>query len=382
MSPLHQALSSLAELDGFPCVSILFANDPTDPRQGFASRRWLLRRAEDQLASAGIAGREAQDLLDPLAEGGTWSASARGVALYRWRTGSRGGWRDGSQYLELPVALDEIAVVGSHAHIAALLPALSTEDWFYILAASLHQVRLFEASGETIHLLPTPELPAQLTDVVGTDWKDSNTQMRTGVAGPKRGGGVFHGHGGRADDAKEEVARFVQRIDHGLSPYLERGSAPLVVAAVDYIGAMFKSGAHGKRIVGVVAGSPDGIDERVLLERSRDFACAVFRRRVDQATARCRESMGGERASADLAQILAAGFEGRIELLLVEGGRSVWGAYDRLNRVVDPAPPAGQSAEELVNLAVLLCLRTGGTAYDVAAGSLPDRQPAAALFRY
>lgn len=378
-TPSREDLRSLVSQPRFPSVSILFRTERSTPRKAPAKVKSLLREAREQLRAAGIERQEAEDVLRPatalLDDLGRWQRPSDGAALYV--TG------EGCRHYELPYEPRERVAVSAYPQITGLLPLFSAEGWFYVLAISQSQVRLFEATRDRIAQIPTPGLPGKLTDVVGSEFEDASVHIHTAGGGGMRSAPAYHGTGAQVDAQKEEVGRFLKRIDSGLKRYLRRGEAPLVLAAVDWEMSAYRELSRLRNLApDGIAGSPDELAPEQLHARAWPVVEPVLQAPVERALVRCRELLGGPRASTDLAEILGAGEEGRIDILLLAASAERWGGYDVLNRLILEDLPAGEQREELLNLAAVLCLRGDGSAFEVARERLPDSALAAAIFRY
>jgi hypothetical protein len=98
----------------------------------------LLRRAEEQLLAHGLRPQEAQNLVQPvqqlLANHAFWQRQSHGLGLF-----------PAPQVFlayRVPLPLDEVVVVAHRFHIKPLLPLLSGDGHFFVLALSQKEVRL------------------------------------------------------------------------------------------------------------------------------------------------------------------------------------------------------------------------------------------------
>ena len=137
--PVEEFKMLMAERPGW-CVSLFM---PTH-RGGEGTRedpirfQNLLRLAEERLVEKGMRTVDARSLLGPARslEGYSpfWRHLNDGLAMYL----AQGVFR----YYALPIPLAEQLVVAEHFYIKPLLPLLSGDGRFYVLALSQNQVRL------------------------------------------------------------------------------------------------------------------------------------------------------------------------------------------------------------------------------------------------
>ena len=85
--------------------------------------------------------------------------------------------------------------------------------------------------------------------------------------------------------------------------------------------------------------------------------------------------------SIRLEDILAAAFEGRVDAVVVAENETLWGKF-RPGEPLEAHESADGLDEDLVNLAAVQTLRTGGRAFSVPRAHMPRQAAAVALFRY
>src|SRR5207245_40513 len=69
----------------------------------------------------------------------------------------------------LPITVDEQAVVGDHFHVTPLLPLLTNDGRFYVLAISQKNVRLLQGTRQTIQEVDLPGVPTSFDEAVAYD---------------------------------------------------------------------------------------------------------------------------------------------------------------------------------------------------------------------
>ena len=82
-----------------------------------------------------------------------------------------------------------------------------------------------------------------------------------------------------------------------------------------------------------------------------------------------------------LEEILAAARDGRVDSLLIAADETIWGHFDE-GRGIAAARGTPNGEEDLLNLAAVMTLATGGTAFSLPRDKLPRSVPAAAALRY
>ena len=105
------------------------------------------------------------------------------------------------QYFRFPHRFKELVVVADHFHIKSLLPLLSGDKRFYLLALSQNQARLFQGSGYSVAEIDLKGVPDSLAEAVGYDER----------------GAIFRGHGEGTDNAKNKILEYFRQIDKSVT---------------------------------------------------------------------------------------------------------------------------------------------------------------------
>lgn len=382
------SVQELIDDRGAPRISIFLPTHERGPetKQDPIRLSNLLDEAQAALEGGG-SGREADGILAParalLKDEDFWQHQSRGLALFIGP--------DGMRRYRLPIELREKVVVSERFHVKPLLPLLTGDGRFHILALSQGRVRLFDASRDSIRAIDLHDVPESLRDVVGYDWEEQSLQFhaanRGTNAGPGGGAGpgvVFHGQGSAKDDTKPEVRKYVQAVDRGIMGLLHDRSRPLVLAAVDYVAAMYRSVSKYPNIMqAIVEGNPDRSTPEDLRDRAWSIVEPQFQAVRDAATARYRELGGGNKGhtSDELETIVPAAFAGRVQTLFVARDVEQWGRYDPTTTKLLLHGKRGNGDDDLLDVAAAETLVRDGEIYALDAEDMPG-SPIAAIFRY
>jgi hypothetical protein len=339
----------------------------------------LVGEADERLEELGHrAGNLTGQMRLLLERGDFWRGQSDGLALF-----AAPGYL---RAFRLPLSFDELVVVGASAYVTPLIPALGDER-FYVLAISQGSVRLISATryGADEVDLSDAAIPTSLDEALRyDDFEKSNLPRHPTQRRPDTGGRTLqHGHGPGEADLKNEIVRYFQAVDGGVSKLLGTSRAPLVVAAVDYQMPIYRQiSSYAHILERGVEGNPEQLSAADLAERARPIVEPHFRSRVDQAVERFGNALGTGLASCDLAEVLAGAYAGRIDILLVCKGEQRWGIFDLTTSSVEidsePRPPD----VELIDLAVRTTVTRGGTVYVIHREQMPCDDPVAALFRF
>ncbi len=377
-------LETLASPDGDPpFVSLLapthrFGADVEVDRLAWKN---VVSGAEDALAERAMRRPEITDLLAPARalqhDGLAWQHMGDGLAMYL-----RPGWH---RTLRVPIALPELVSVGDRFLLGPLLPMVSGDEHFLVLALSQRSLRLFEGSRQRIAQVELAGVPTDLRDVVAPPEPRSDTMARPATSGGGTSGrAVFYGHGAADEDyRKDDLVSFLREVADGLHRVLAGKTAPLVLVGLEDLVATYREVNGYRNLVGTAITS--NADEMSADDLHRS-AWSVVERRVDaardQAVSVFRQLQGTQRVSGDPEVVRQAAHEGRVETLFMTADPWCWRQDETGQLRVVEMGRAGPFAEcERLDATAVDTLRTGGrvhaTPSQVVAGS-----DVAAVFRY
>lgn len=347
-----------------------------DTEQNSIRLKNLVRRAEEGLAARGLRTPEIQEMLaparklvdDPL----FWQRQSDGFALFLSP--------DIFRFYRLPLSFQELAVVSPRFYFIPLLPLLTGEGRFYILALSQNRIRLMEATRHTVDEVDAEALLPSFAEVLQFDHFERQLQFRTGTPSGRVGArpAMFHGHDPSEDD-KVRILRWFHRIDDDLPELLRRSGAPLVLAGVEYLLPLYKeANSYPHLLEEGVTGNPDDARPEELHVKAWPIVERIFTKSREQAAERYGQLAGTGQTSVDLEEILTAAYHGRVDVLFLATDAKVWGHFipDGENT------PAEEADEDLLNLAAVQTLLNGGVVHAVEKDLMPEEGALCAIFRY
>jgi hypothetical protein len=140
----------------------------------------LLADAEERLVDEGLRRPTARDLLEParnlLDDNLFWQHQSDGLAIFL-STGS-------SHMYRLPLDFEELVVISAQFHIKPLLPVLSGDGQFFILAISQDEVRLLQGTRYNVDEVDLEGLPPSLAEALRFDDPEKQFQFHTATRPP------------------------------------------------------------------------------------------------------------------------------------------------------------------------------------------------------
>ncbi|MDO8691958.1 MAG: hypothetical protein Q7R39_18465 [Dehalococcoidia bacterium] len=341
----------------------------------------LLKVVEERLLARGIRTSEVEKLLAPaeqlLPDGLFWTHTSDGLAMFISPTLFR--------YYRVPLSFEESVTISNRFHIRALLPLLSGEGRFYLLALGQNQVRFFESTHFRITELKSNAIPKNLAEALQYDDMEKQLQFHTGTAattGGKRSA-MFHGHGAGAELDKEYLREFFGRINAGLHEMLKDKRDPLLLAGVEYLFPIYaEANSYPYLLDEGVAGNPEEQSPQELLKHAWPIAQRYFLREQEDRLSQYEQLVGIGRSSNDVQEIVPAACAGRVDCLFVGLDGGIPGRFDPVSCRVDLGSGPDGFQEDLLDFAAVQTILHGGTVYPLESKRLPGGASLAAVFRY
>lgn len=375
-------LATLATAAKDICVSIFLPTERrgVETQQNPIRFKNLLREAEEKLLATGMRGQDAKDLLKPIQELDEyefWQHQSDGLAIFI----------SGNvfSYYCVPLNFSELVVVNDRFHLKPLLPLLTGDGQFYVLALSQNQVRLFQGSRYSVNEMDLENVPQSIAEALKYDDPEKSLQFHTGTS-PGGGGdraAVFHGQGAGNDEQKDNLLRYFRKVNDGLQELLKNQQFPLVVAGVDYLLPIYKQANTYPHLMDEgITGNPEELQAEELQQQAWNIVQPYFDQAQHEAVERYQAMAGTGQTASNIPEAVSAAYYQRVDSLFVPVGQQKWGQFDpETGRVeVHPQPETGD--EDLMDLAAVYTLLNGGTVYAVEPEQIPGEAPLAAVLRY
>jgi hypothetical protein len=342
----------------------------------------VLAKAADALRTAGLKERQVIKLLAPASRLQTdkyfWEHQMEGLAFFRTP-------RKAFTFC-IPVVPEEQVVIGSRLHLKPLFSLFAGNGRFYALALGRSHARLYLGTRFSVLEQAVPRLPSDASAALRRRQARRQLQLHT-TAGARPGGGtqpaVFHGQGNGKEREKEEILRFYRLLDREVSRVLRGERAPLVLVGLEYLCPIYRT---TNSYAGLMEPWVDLNAENLTSQELHTAAWGVvepyfkdLERRRTQAFQSLSQS---GKASGDIREIVPAAVYKRVDTLFLPLGRSVHGRFDRSTGAVSLGESERNDEEDLLDLAAVQTLKSGGSVLTVRPEDVPGGSACAALFRY
>ncbi|WP_017314110.1 baeRF7 domain-containing protein [Mastigocladopsis repens] len=378
---IYQLKTLIEKQDGV-CVSIYMRTPRlgTETQQDPTRFKNLLREAEEQLIKSGLRGQDARELLErakELDEYKFWQHQSDGLAIFISN--------NLFSYYCLPINFQELVVVTDRFHLKPLLPLLTGDGQFYILALSQNQVRLFQGTRYSVSEIELENVPQSIAEALKYDDAEKQLQFHTGTsqAGGDARAAMFHGQGADNDEQKDNIVRYFRQVNAGLQELLKNQQALLVLAGVEYLFPIYKEANTYHYLMDEgVTGNPDELKAQELHRCAWEIVQPYFQEAQEAAADRYQALAGTGQTSNNIKEIVPMAYYQLVDTLFVAVGVQRWGNFTPDDNLVELHWKQEIQKEDLMDFAAIHTLLNGGTVYAVEPELVPGNAPLAAVFRF
>lgn len=352
-----------------PCVSLFTPTHRGGSEQDPIRARNLLRSAEDSLSACAVRSRDVRRLLAParrlFEDPAFWKRQSDGIACFLAPNFAK--------LFRLPFAFPEIATVASHFQLKPLLPLLSGEGRFYVLAISQNHVRLLQGTAHHVDNVDLTGVPTSLGEAL--KFSDRNEPIRLQArrpGGAGEWGRAFHGEGLGVVDLKDDLLYYFQHVDRGLHDFLRTERVPLVLASVAHLWPIYRQANTYPHLVEQgIPGNPDRLSDMELHDKAWAIVRPEFQKAQQNAASLYSQLAGTGRTTSSVEETVNAACQGRIEFLFVASGKEQWGTYMPSGAAVNVHDKKEPGDEDLLNVAAIHAILRGATVYVVPSTEVP-----------
>ncbi len=372
-------LKTILAVEG-PCLSVYIPFSTAPPNQSAKANalEWkeVLRSIEPKIQQ----NRAARELLESIRD---WDEifqgqepQGRSIAVLRSPDVFRITW------IEEPVK--SRAELGPHFYIRPLLPELTRDKAFYILALSQKNVRLLRCTARAAEEVPFPPHIATSYDAYMNTAKPDHVSDNRASPGPGAGSskGVMFTTSSDREDKDEYLTHFFRHIDRAVEEILRGKSEPVVLAGVEYELALYRSFNSNLHLAPEsVQGAPNSLKSGEMHARALDAMLRCYEKKIDEALAQYNHRVGAG-ASNRLKDVVTAAHDGRVLTLLVSDSLESTGVFDETTHTVKGRQTGSPEDEDLINDAAVQTILHAGQVFVVSHGKMPNGAPLAAIFRF
>lgn len=293
---------------------------------------------------------------------------------------------DRTQTLPLRQAPEDLSAIGHRFLLRPILNRLGSGEHFHILAMHAGGLRLLEATREQWRDITPEDLPHSLSEVMAA----SEVEITRQANQPGRGNAgeatstTRHSYESPAELHKTQLVDYIHRAVKAVRRQLAGHPAPVVLVAEPEVAGQARSAGDWPELL------PEFVSRHPARMRDEELHAAALsllpseEERAAPVLDRIQARLGTAEPTVaiKLEEILAAARDGRVDSLLIASDETIWGRFDENGGGVSARGTPTGGEEDLLNLAAVMTLATGGTAVSLPRARLPRSVPAAATLRY
>lgn len=336
----------------------------------------LLAEARKQLKDKNVADKRIEKLLEEprksLDQPSFWRHNDKGLALFI-------GEED-FEYYRIPHSFGERVMISDHFLITPLIPMISLEGSFCVLALSQKNIRLLKARRDSVEEIELQDAPESLEEFLKYDVNEAHLQHHSGQGD---GLAIFHGQGGSKDTNTEEIISYLKAVENEVTSVMRKRNDPLILAGVNEAVAEYRKVNHYSRLIEqTVSENPDPKSNEEIRDEGWKIIQSYFLQDMYNDIKRFGDLSGSEKQSDNLTNIVEAAYYGKVESLFVPVGEHSWGWFDEERDVVHHSTTPKDGEHDLINMAAIKTLTQSGNVYALNRDEMPNEAPIAAIFRY
>jgi hypothetical protein len=375
----RENILNLAKQEHDVCISIYLPTHKMgeEVQQDPIRLKNLLSEAKNQLKDHEVSEQVIEELLDEpqklLDKPLFWQHSDQGLALFISE--------DNFEYYRVSQSFKERVMVDDHFLITPLIPMISLEGTFCVLALSQENIRLLKCTRASVEEIELEEAPNSLKEFLKYDVYEDNLQHHSVERGD--GSAIFHGQGGSRDTSTQEVINFLKTVENDVTSILRKRNDPLILAGVGEAVAEYRKVNHYSRLMDQsISGNPDPKSNEEIKDEGWEIIQSYFLKDMYNDIERFGDLSGSEKQSENLTQIVEAAYYGKIDSLFVTVDEHSWGWFDMERDVVHHSKGPKNGQHDLINMAAIKTLTQSGNVYALDKEDMPNRATVAAIFRY
>lgn len=321
----------------------------------------LLKQGMSEVATKDYL-QEAYKLID---DTGFWRYQSDGLAVFIAD--------DFFTYYTLPYAFEDSTTIANAFNLKDLMPVLQGDGHYYILTLSLNKVGFFEATKNAISKIDLPEdIPQSLEEGMRFTEIGRDFLRRDGSTGGMKQA-VYHGQG--SEDQKDELTLedYLRDVAKAVFEVVKEKNAPMVLYGAEKVKFLYRTAnLYPHLLEKSVEGNPDEVKPDQIQKRTWEIVRDIFNTNRDSYIEKYDELAGTGKTSYDLAKIIPAAANGRIDALFVARAQQVWGKLDTQNQTVEVHESREEGDYCLINKAAIDTFLHGGQVFTLDKESLPE----------
>ncbi len=299
-----------------------------------------------------------------------WAHADKGLTIYISE--------DESDIFKLPYKVDSEVYVNDHHLITPLLPMLSTNGTFCVLAVSRQEAKLLKCTRDDVEDITPANVSLSVEEYLEVD-QEKELQFHTGARTQQA---MFFGHGASEEDKKVIVEQYFRELEKEITTIMRERNDPLVIVGLkDNLSMYKKVNNYGRLIEDAVEFNPDELSDQDLRDKGWNVIQKHFLKDMYNSLEKFSEQAEGK-VSNNLGDIVEATIQGRSQTIFISKDEKKWGVFDEAEQTVHYSSKPENGDIELLNWLSITGRKTGSNVYLLPKEEMPMRSMVAAEFRF
>ncbi|MGW0252071.1 baeRF11 domain-containing protein [Nocardia goodfellowii] len=361
--PTSREIAGLADATGDCCVSIYTPTEPSsaareENRIAFQNQvREAVELVDDKAQRIALE-EQFDDLMD---DADFWRFLANTLVVFATPTWMR--------IFRIPNRLAAAVTVDDRFLLKPLLRATTFAQTAFVLALSEGSARLVEITPDSpVQDVRVPEMPSSAADYA----------RRASLTDRSPKGRIQGGEG-----KKVLIRQYARAVDRALRDTLAGEDIPLILAAPEPVGAMFRAvNRYPGLLDETITGNPEHLRDVDLDSRAREILDRHYAAELADLRQAFEEFRGDGRATADVADIARAATFGNVDTVMLNIEDIEPGTISPDTGAVAFAPDSEINTPGVLDEVARRVLASSGRVLALRSEEIPDGASAAAILRY
>lgn len=372
----EKKVQELLNSNGNPLITITLPTHKKgeEVKQNPIRYKNLLTKVTDTLTERGMKENEIEKLLKPAADLVNkplfWSHQDEGLAVYLSP--------NVFETYKLPYSVEEQTYVNNHFLITPLLPMLSLDGTFSVLAVSRKNVRLLHCTRNSITEITPEDTPRSIDEWLEVT-PEKELQFHTGAGGKDA---MYFGHGSGNEVKRVVAEQYFRDVEKQISDAMNKLGEPLVLVGLEDNISFYRSiNSYSRTIDQKIDANPDELSNAQIRDYGFGEIKSYFLKDLYHSLDQFNEK-DNEKVSNNMAEIVEATVMGKSRTIFISQGEVRWGRYDPDNHQVEFTNTPGEQDVDLMNWLAIKGKETGSNVYMLPRGEMPRHSTVAAEFRF
>lgn len=372
----EQKIDAILEQEGFPKVSLTMPTHVTgeEIKQGPIRLKNIIKKAHEELLKKGLKKKQADELLAPaeelLSQPRFWTHQKKGLVIY--------AAKDYFEVVQIPYDVRENSYVNDHFLITPILPLVSLNGTFSVLAVSRQNARLLSCTRNEVHDI-TPEDAETSIDVYLEEAPEKELQFHTGASGNDA---MFFGHGSKKEEKRNVLEAYFRLLEKSITAEMKKSNEPLILIGLeDNLSIYKKTNSYNRMMDETITVNPDEMSNLQLKDHGWEEIKKHFLKEMYQSLEQFSEQ-GDGKVSNNMVEIIESTVMGKSKTIFIAENESKFGFYDADNHEVHFTDEEGDNVVDLMNWLAIKGRETGSNVYLLPKEEMPTQATVAAEYRF